>query len=133
MQEKSSSEQIDGIIALHAGWKGETLSRLRAIITAADPAIIEEVKWKMATRPEGLPVWSQNGIVCFAEIWKDNIKLIFSKGSRLADPNKLFNARLKSTEVRAIELHEGDGIDKAALEALVTAAVVLNKEKSSKS
>jgi hypothetical protein len=123
MSEKSASQQIDDIIKLHGGWKAETLTALRSIITSADPNIVEEVKWKMATRPEGLPVWSLNGIVCFAEIWKDNVKLIFPKGASLEDPHKLFNARLKSATARSIELHEADRIDDTKLTALVHEAI----------
>lgn len=97
MSDKSASEQIDDIIGQYGDWKGETIKRLRAIIKDAAPDITEEIKWKMSTRPEGLPVWTHNGIVCFVETWKDNIKLIFFKGSQLTDPNGLFNARLNST------------------------------------
>lgn len=129
MNNVSAAEEIDGIIQLHGGWKGTILQQLREIVKDAVPNITEEVKWKMKTRPEGLPVWMHSGIVCFAEIWKDNVKLIFSKGAQLADTDKLFNARLKSSGVRAIEFHEGDVIDKAALKALVSEAVALNLQK----
>ncbi len=132
MENRSASEQIDDIIKKHGGWKGEVLSRLRTIIRGADPGIIEEVKWKMPTRPEGLPVWSHDGMVCFAEIWKDNVKLIFSKGARLKDANSLFNARLQSSDVRAVEFREGAKIDEAALKSLVIEAVLLNTSKPSK-
>lgn len=126
MSDISPSEQIDDIIKLHGGWKGDLIKDIRTVITTADSRIVEEVKWKMATRPEGLPVWSCNGIVCFVEVWKDNLKLIFFKGARLDDPSKLFNARLKSSSLRAIELHEGDSIDEAGLKALVAEAIELN-------
>lgn len=129
MSEKSASEQIDDIIQKHGGWKGEILSKLRVVIKQADPGVIEEVKWKMPTRPEGLPVWSHNGMLCFAEIWKDNVKLLFSKGAQMQDPKKLFNARLKSRDIRAIEFHEGDTLDEASLQALVIEAVNLNISK----
>lgn len=129
MNDESPAKQIDHIIEQHSGWKGEVIKRLRAIINDANQNIVEEVKWRMPTRPEGLPVWTQNGIVCFIEIWKDNVKLIFFKGVQLADPNKLFNARLKSSTVRAIELHEGEPIDKAGIKALVLEAVALNTSK----
>lgn len=132
MKDKSASEQIDDIIKTYGGWKGETLARLRSAITVADPEVVEEIKWKMPTRPEGLPVWSKAGILCYAETWKDNIKLIFSKGVHIKDPKKLFNARLNSTEIRAIEFHEGDGIDDIALKALVAEAVTLNQLKTAK-
>lgn len=118
--------QIDAIIKLHAGWKADILSDLRETILSADPHIIEEVKWKMATRPEGLPVWSLNGIVCFAEIWKDNVKLLFPHGAMLKAGQKLFNARLKSSEIRAIEFKEGQSVDASGLTALVKEAVQLN-------
>lgn len=132
MPGESASQQIDDIIQAYGGWKGEMLSQLRAVITSADPEVVEEIKWKMVTRPEGLPVWSHDGIVCFAETWKDNIKLIFTKGARMSDPQKLFNARLKSSEVRAIEYHDGDAVDKRALRDLVLEAVEINKAKAQK-
>jgi hypothetical protein len=129
MSDLTPSEQIDKIIEEYGGWKGDVIKHLRATVKDADPDIIEEIKWKMPTRPEGLPVWTQNGIICFIETWKDNIKLIFFKGSQLSDPNKLFNARLKSSTVRAIELHDGEPIDKAGIKALVLEAVKLNINK----
>lgn len=129
MSDKSPSEQIDDIIKQRSGWKGDILERLRAVITDADPRIYEEIKWKMASRPEGLAVWSYEGIVCFAEVWKDNIKLIFAKGSKLDDRDKLFNARLKSSAVRAIELREGDEINESGIRNLVAEAVRLNTAK----
>lgn len=76
MEEKPATEQIDDIIKTYGGWKGETLSRLRAAVTSADKDVIEQVKWKMPSRPEGLPVWSYHGIVCLAETFKENIKLV---------------------------------------------------------
>lgn len=123
------SEQIDRIIEKHSGWKGDIIRQLRTIVRAAASDVAEEVKWKMPTRPEGLPVWSHNGIVCFVEIWKDNIKLIFLNGAKLADSQKLFNARLKSSTLRAVELREGDIIDEANLKNLVKEAVKLNASK----
>lgn len=129
MPDKSVSVQIDNIIKQHGGWKADTLSRLRTIILAADSRIFEEVKWKTPSRPEGLPVWSYEGIVCFAEIWKDNVKLIFFKGAKLSDPTRLFNSRLKSKTLRAIELHEGDTIAKSSLSTLVQQAADLNETK----
>lgn len=129
MNDKSPSGQIDDIIEQYGGWKGDVINRLRAIITGTDQNIVEDIKWKMPTRPRGLPVWTHNGIVCFIEIWKDNIKLLFFKGAQLADPNKLFNARLKSSSVRAIEFHEGEPIDKTGIKALVRNAVELNTNK----
>lgn len=126
MKEKSATEQIDDIIELYGGWKGEILSDLRGVIQKADPEVIEEVKWKMRTRPEGLPVWSHNGIVCMAETFKDNIKLVFPKGAQMEALKKSFSARLNSKTDRAIELHAGDVIDKVELTALIVEAKRLN-------
>lgn len=125
----ADNKDVDEIIALYGGWKGETLSQIRAVINEADPSVLEEVKWRMKSRPEGLPVWSHNGIVCIAETFKDNIKLVFFKGIFLKDPAKLFNARLLSKTDRAIELHEGDKIETAALTALMREAVAYNESK----
>lgn len=129
MADKSASQQIDDIIKQYDGWKGAILSQLRSVVLQADSAIAEEIKWKTASRPEGLPVWSHNGIVCMAEIWKDNIKLLFPKGALLDDPKKLFNARLNSSQVRAIEFHDGDSVDKPNLQALVLQASQYNGQK----
>ena len=126
MEEPSASQQIDNIIALHPGWKGELLVQLRATILSVHPDITEAVKWKMKNRPEGLPVWECGGIVCFAEIWKDNVKLLFPKGAKLSDPHKLFNARLESKDIRAIEFKEGDAVDSEGIKELVFKARDLN-------
>jgi len=126
MKTHTTSQQIDAIIATHKGWKRQILSHLRTTIRSASYHITEEVKWKTPSRPEGLPVWSYEGIICFAEIWKDNIKLLFPKGALLEDPDKLFNARLKSKTTRAIELKENDTADNQTLIALVLEAMELN-------
>src|ERR1051325_11152192 len=104
MNNTTPSEQIDMIINQYGGWKGDTLSQIRTAINGASSEITEEIKWRMRTRPEGLPVWEHNGIICFAETWKDNIKLIFQKGALLSDPSGVFNARLESPTLRAIEI-----------------------------
>lgn len=126
MDEKSAAQQIDDIINMHSGWKGELLHELRTTITQTDAHIVEEIKWKMKNRPEGLPVWSHNGILCFAETWKDNIKLLFPKGAKLSDPNNQFNARLQSKDIRAIEFKEGDTVDSAKLASIMLEAIKLN-------
>lgn len=126
IEDKSASHQIDDIIKSYGGWKGEQIARLRALIKSADPDIVEEIKWKMRTRPEGLPVWSHDGIVCFVETWKDNIKLLFPKGAQFKDPKKLFNSRLQSKDIRAIEFKEGDTVDIANLIELIRGAVKIN-------
>lgn len=130
MTDKPASEQIDDIINNYETWKGGILTQIRSVVMAADADIVEEVKWKMPSRPLGLPVWSHSGkMVCFAEIWKDNVKLLFAKGAHLQDSNKLFNARLESTDIRAIEYREGDKVDRSDLTVLVHEAVKLNQSR----
>ncbi len=126
MEELPVSQQIDNIIKMHPGWKAEILTQLRATILSANPNITEAVKWKMKNRPEGLPVWECGGMLCFAEIWKDNIKLLFPKGAELSDPEKLFNARLDSKDIRALAFKEGDKINPEGIKKLVQAAIELN-------
>lgn len=126
MSELSASQQIDTIITMHSNWKGEMLAHVRSIILQSNPAIVEEVKWKMKNRPEGLAVWTHNGTLCFMEIWNNNVKLLFPKGAQLSDPHKVFNARLQSKDIRAIELKEHDTVDTKALQALIGEAISLN-------
>jgi hypothetical protein len=132
MEEKSASQQIDNIITLYGGWKGETIARIRAIVQAADPEVVEEVKWKMRTRPEGLPVWSHAGILCMTETFKDNVKLVFTKGAHMTNLQRHFNARQNSSTDRAIEFHEGDVPDAAVIMDIVREAVRLNEVKATK-
>ena len=129
MKDLSPSQQIDAIIADHRDWKGKTLSQLRTLIKNADPAVVEEVKWKKPTNPSGVPVWSHDGIVCTGGLLKNAVRLTFLKGSKLKDPKNLFNASLKGNAMRAIDLHEGDNIDEAGLKALILEAVRLNTSK----
>ena len=103
------------------------LSELRAAIKKADPAAVEEVKWKKPSRPMGVPVWTHDGNVCIGEPLKNAVRLTFPKGALIKDPKRLFNARLDSTSIRAIDFHEGDRVDQNALKALVVQAVRLNK------
>ena len=126
MEDRSASQQINDIIKLSGDWRGEKLSQLRALIKAADPAAIEEVKWKKPSKPEGVPVWSHDGIVCVADTLKSAVRLTFPKGAKVKDPKQLFNARLDSKTVRAIDFRDGDMIDEAALQALILEAVGLN-------
>ncbi|SRR6266487_698599 len=127
MEDKSTSEQIDAIIKKSGDWRGEKLSQLRALIKKADPALVEEVKWKKPSKPEGVPVWSHDGILCVADTLKNAVRLTFPKGAQIKDPKKLFNARLDSNTVRAIDFHEGETINELALKALIVEAVGLNK------
>src|SRR5512141_237954 len=115
----SPSQQIDAIIKASGDWRGKKLSQLRAVIKKADPAIVEEVKWKKPSRPEGVPVWSHDGNVCIADILKNAVRLTFPKGAQVKDPKKLFNTRLDSKMVRAIDFHEDEAVDDAALKALI--------------
>ena len=121
-----AAQEIDVILSNADDWRGELLSRLRGIVLAADAAIDEDVKWRKPSRPEGVPVWSSDGIVCIGEMLKNAVRLTFPKGAQLKDPKRLFNARLDSKSVRAIDFHEGDKLPEADLKALVREAVVLN-------
>ena len=127
MSDASASQQIDDIVRRTAGWRGERLSQLRALIRGADPGVIEEVKWKKPSRPEGVPVWSHDGIVCIGEALKNAVRLTFPKGAQLRDPKGLFNTRLDSKTVRAIDFHEGDAINASALKALILEGARLNR------
>jgi hypothetical protein len=117
---ESPSELIDARIEDLGDWRGEMLSRLRALIKEADPEVIEEWKWR------GVPVWSHNGIICTGETYKTVVKMTFAKGASLKDPSGLFNSSLEGNVRRAIDVHEGDKLDEKALKALIRAAVALN-------
>ena len=127
--EKSPSQQIDEIIKKPGDWRGKKLSQLRVLIRKADAAMIEEVKWKKPSKPSGVPVWSHGGIICIADTLKNAVRLTFPKGAMVKDPKKLFNTRLDSETVRAIDFHEDDGVDEAALKSLLLDAVRLNRQK----
>ncbi len=127
---KSPSQQIDAIIRESGDWRGKKLSQLRTLIKQADSVVVEEVKWKKPSKPMGVPVWSHEGIICLADTLKNAVRLTFPKGAQMKDPKKLFNTRLESNTVRAIDFHEGDTLDEAALKALILDAVGLNGRKS---
>jgi hypothetical protein len=122
---------IDERIKKLGDWRGKMLAKVRAIIRDADPEIVEEWKWVKPTNP-GTPVWSHGGIVCTGETYKDAVKLTFAKGAALKDPARLFNSSLDGNVRRAIDIHDGDRVDAAALKALIRAAVALNLEPKSK-
>jgi hypothetical protein len=126
---QSPSQQIVAIIKEPGDWRGQKLSQLRAMIQKADPAVVEEVKWKKPSKPMGVPVWSHAGILCIADTLKNAVRLTFPKGARMKDPQKLFNTRLDSKTVRAIDFHENETINEAALKALILDAVGLNSLK----
>lgn len=120
------TQEVDEIIRNADDWRGQALSQLRAIVLNAGPAIVEEVKWKKPSKPEGVPVWSCEGIVCIGEMLKNAVRLTFPKGAQLKDPKKLFNARLDSNSVRAIDFPEGAKLPAPAVKALVREAARLN-------
>ncbi|HYD52227.1 MAG TPA: DUF1801 domain-containing protein [Gemmatimonadaceae bacterium] len=120
------ADRIDARIAELGDWRGETLARVRALIHAADPAVVEEWKWNV-------PVWSHGGILCTGESYKKAVKLTFAKGAALPDPAGLFNSSLDGATRRAIDLHEGDALDARAFESLIRAAVRLNTSGGSRS
>jgi hypothetical protein len=122
---ESASASIDERIKELGDWRGKTLAKVREIIHAADPEIVEEWKWAKPTNP-GTPVWSHGGIVCTGETYKDHVKMTFAKGAALEDPSGLFNSSLEGNVRRAIDIHEGDKVDEAALKDLIRAAVALN-------
>lgn len=126
---KSASQQIDAIIKGADDWRGRKLSQLRALIRKADPAAVEEVKWKKPSNPMGVPVWSHDGIICIADTLKNAVRLTFPKGAQMKDPKKLFNTRLDSKTVRAIDFREDEAIDEATLKALILDAVRVNGSK----
>ena len=118
---KTPSQLIDEKIEELGDWRGETLARLRALIREADPEAVEEWKWR------GVPTWYHDGIICTGETYKNIVKMTFAKGAALDDPSGLFNSSLDGNIRRAIDLHEGETIDEEALQALVRAAVTLNR------
>jgi hypothetical protein len=121
---KSPSQMIDGRIKELGDWRGEMLSRLRALVKEADPEVVEEWKWR------GVPTWYHDGIICTGETYKSVVKMTFAQGAALKDPSNLFNSSLEGNTRRAIDFHEGEKINEKALKALVRAAVTLNKSKA---
>ena len=122
--EKSPSQLIDTRIAELGDWRGETLARLRALIKEAIPDVIEEWKWR------GVPVWYRDGMICTGETYKTAVKMTFAKGAALDDPAGLFNSSLEGNVRRAIDFHEGEAINEAALKDLIRAAVTLNTSRT---
>jgi len=118
--QESASELIDARIRELGEWRGEMLSRLRALVKEADPDVVEEWKWR------GTPVWSHDGMICTGESYKSVVKMTFAKGASLEDPSGLFNSSLEGNVRRAIDFREGEEIDEEALKGLVRAAVALN-------
>src|SRR6266478_4030446 len=128
----SASALIDEKMKELGDWRGRTLAKVREIIHEADPEIVEEWKWVKPTNP-GTPVWSHGGIVCTGETYKNAVKMTFAKGAALEDPSGLFNSSLEGNVRRAIDIHEGDKLDEAAMKDLIRAAVALNLDLKAKS
>jgi hypothetical protein len=130
-QVESASAIIDARIKELGDWRGEMLAKVRTIIHAADPEIVEEWKWVKETSP-GTAVFSRGGIVCTGETYKNHVKMTFAKGAALKDPSRLFNSSLEGNVRRAIDIREGDKVDEAALKDLIRAAVALHLKGKSK-
>ena|SRR6185437_10534970 len=120
--EKTQEEEITAIIMKLGDWRGQRLAQIRSLINDADPDVTEEVKWKKATNPDGVPVWSHDGMICTGEFYKSHLRLSFPKGASLKDPKGLFNAH------RSIVIHEEDTLNEAAFKDLIRAAIELNHE-----
>jgi len=123
---RSEAEEFDERISELGDWRSETLGAVRKLIKEADPDVVEELKWRKAATPGGVPVWSHDGIICTGETYKASVKLTFAKGASLPDPAKLFNSSLEGNTRRAIDIHEGEKLDARAFKALIRAAVALN-------
>ena len=123
---ESSSKPVDEGIDSPGDWRGELLSRLRALIMEAEPEMTEERKWRKPSNPAGVPTWSHNGLICTGETYKNVVKMTFAKGASLEDPSGLFNSSLEGNTRRAIDFREGDKLDEEALRTLIRAAVALN-------
>lgn len=128
----NASQLIDQKIRGLTDWRADTLRRMRELILKADPEIVEEVKWVKPSNPSGVPVWSDNGIICTAEVYKQYVKLTFAHGASLEDPAGLFNASLEGGTRRAIDIREGEKPDGTAFKALVEAAVAHNRQAKKK-
>jgi hypothetical protein len=124
--QSEASRLIDEKIAGIADWRGPLLARMRALIHAADPQVVETVKWRKPSNPAGVPVWEHDGIVCTGEVYKNYVKLTFAKGAKLPDPTGLFNGSMGGNTMRAIDIRQGAVIDEEAFKALFRAAVSLN-------
>jgi len=126
MTEQIAAKLIESKIAALGDWREKMLGRLRILIKEADPDVIEEVKWRKPSNPDGVPTWSHAGILCTGETYKDKVKLTFARGASLDDPTGLFNASLDAGTRRAIDIREGGAIDEAAFKSLIREAVKAN-------
>jgi hypothetical protein len=126
MTDENPSALIDAKLAALGDWRGAALARMRALIRAADPEVVETVKWRKPSNPSGVPVWEHAGILCTGEVYKGYVKLTFARGAALDDPAGLFNAGFGGGTRRAIDIREGEAVDGEAFKALVGEAVALN-------
>lgn len=124
--EQPVSKLIADMIKETGGWRGSTYKKVQGLIRLADPEIVEELKWKKPSKPEGTPVYSHSGLICVVDILKNSVRLTFFKGASLKDPSRLFNGGLDSNTRRFIDIHQGDKIDEAALKRLIRGAVAVN-------
>ena len=124
--DEAPSGLIDAKIAGLGDWRGEVLARMRKLIREADPEVVETVKWRKPSNPDGVPVWEHAGILCTGEVYKGYVKLTFARGAALDDPAGLFNAGFGGGTRRAIDIREGEAVDEAAFTALVREAVAMN-------
>lgn len=127
-----ASAEIDARLAGLGDWRGQTLATMRALIRAAEPNIVEAVKWRKPTNPHGVPVWEASGIVCTGEVYRDKVKLTFAHGAALADPAGLFNAGFGGGTRRAIDLGEGEAVDPEAFKALIRAGAEYNRARAAR-
>lgn len=125
--EPSPSQEIDAIIANAGGWRGATLAELRRIILSADPDIVEEIKWRKPSKPEGVATWMLDGNLCMADLLKSAVRLTFPKGAQVADPEKVFNTRLEGNAVRAVDYFEDSVVQEDALREIVRGAIAANR------
>ena len=124
----SARKEIDAIIAKVGGWQAVTLTDIRRVILSADVDIVEAIKWRKPSKPEGVATWVSGGNICMADLLKNAVRLTFPKGARVDDPTKLFNTRLDSNSVRAIDFFEDSRVDDDALRRLVQRAIAVNRE-----
>jgi len=127
---EASSPPIAAQVPESADWRDQVISRVRRLIQEADPEVVEEVKWRKPSNPDGVPVWSHDGIICTGEAHSNHVRLTFAQGASLIDPDHLFNSGLEGNVLRAIVLREGDEIDEKGFRSLFRAAVALNTSRS---
>jgi hypothetical protein len=122
----TGSKAVDEKLSSLGDWREQTLSRLRKLIHDADPDVVEDVKWRKASNPLGVPTWEHSGIICTGESYRDKVKLTFARGASLPDPSKLFNSSLDGGTRRAIDIRDGETLDEGAFKQLVREAVAVN-------